>query len=121
MIAANAGHEYPVIRKNGGKYELLKDKHGFVVGGMEGIRYKDYEFKLGKGDSIFLYTDGIPEANNIDEEQFGTDRMVDALNIKPDGTPEEVLINVKNEVNTFVGDAVQFDDLTMLCLRYNGE
>ena len=121
VIAANAGHEYPVIRKNGGKYELLKDKHGFVVGGMEGVRYKDYEFKLGKGDSIFLYTDGIPEANNIDEEQFGTDRMVDALNIKPEGTPEEVLINVKNEVNTFVGDAVQFDDLTMLCLRYNGE
>ena len=121
VIAANAGHEYPVIRKSDGKYELLKDKHGFVVGGMEGVRYKDYEFKLGKGDSIFLYTDGIPEANNIDEEQFGTDRMVDALNIKPDGTPEEVLINVKNEVNTFVGDAVQFDDLTMLCLRYNGE
>lgn len=121
VIAANAGHEYPVIRRNGGKYELLKDKHGFVVGGMEGVRYKDYEFTLNKGDSIFLYTDGIPEANNAAQEQFGTDRMVDALNINPDGAPEEILSNVKNEVNSFVGDAIQFDDLTMLCLRYNGE
>ena len=121
MIAANAGHEYPVIRRSGGEYELFKDKHGFVVGGMEGVRYKDYELTLNKGDSIFLYTDGIPEATNADNEQFGTDRMIAALNIKSDGSPEEVLENIHHEVNKFVGDAVQFDDLTMLCLRYNGE
>lgn len=121
VIAANAGHEYPAIRRSGKQFELLKDKHGFVVGGMEGIKYKDYEFKLNKGDSIFLYTDGIPEATDANQEQFGTDRMMSALNIDPNGTPEEILSNVKNEVNSFVGDAVQFDDLTMLCLRYNGE
>lgn len=120
VIAANAGHEYPVIRKAGEKYELFKDKHGFVVGGMEGVRYKDYEFTLEKGDSLFLYTDGIPEANNINEEQFGTDRMLDALNMDADASPEEILSTIKEEVNKFVGDAVQFDDLTMLCLKYNG-
>ena len=120
VIAANAGHEYPVIRKAGEKYALLKDKHGFVVGGMEGVRYKDYEFTLEKGDSLFLYTDGIPEANNINEEQFGTDRMLDALNMDADASPEEILSTIKEEVNKFVGDAVQFDDLTMLCLKYNG-
>ena len=121
VIAANAGHEYPVIRKEGGKYELLQDKHGFVVGGMEGMKYKNYEFTLNKGDSLFLYTDGIPEANNAAAELFGAERMLDALNINPDGAPEEVLENVKNEVRRFVGDAVQFDDLTMLCLKYNGD
>ena len=121
MIAANAGHEYPAICRSGGEYELLKDKHGFVVGGMEGIRYKDYEFTLNKGDAIFLYTDGVPEATDADNEQFGTDRMIAALNIKPDGKPEEILGNIRSEVNKFVGDAVQFDDLTMLCLRYHGE
>ncbi len=120
IIASNAGHEYPVIRKDSGQYELLKDKHGFVVGGMEGVMYRNYEITLKKGDSLFLYTDGIPEANNADKEQFGTDRMVSALNIDPAAAPEEILSNVKNEVQQFVGDAEQFDDLTMLCLRYNG-
>ena len=81
----------------------------------------DVEFTLNKGDSLFLYTDGVPEATDADNEQFGTDRMIAALNIKSDGSPEEVLENIHHEVNKFVGDAVQFDDLTMLCLRYNGE
>ncbi len=120
LIAANAGHEYPAIRRNGRKYELLKDTHGFVVGGMEGIKYKNYEITLNKGDSLFLYTDGVPEANNAAQEQFGSARMVDALNINPDASPEEILSNVKNEVQSFVKDAVQFDDMTMLCVRYNG-
>ena len=120
VIAANAGHEYPAICRKGGKYELLKDKHGFVIGGMEGIRYKDYEFTLNKGDALFLYTDGIPEANNAEQEQFGTDRMLDALNIDASGAPEDILANVKREVKSFVGEADQFDDLTMLCLKFNG-
>lgn len=120
MIAANAGHEYPVIRRNGGSFELLKDKHGFVIGGMEGMRYKDYEFTLKSGDALFLYTDGIPEANNSEKELFGNERMLDALNINDDGNPEEILATVKEEVRKFVGEADQFDDLTMLCLKYHG-
>ncbi len=120
VIAANAGHEYPAICKNGGEFEVLKDKHGFVVGGMDFIKYKNYEFTLDKGDALFLYTDGIPEANNAEEEQFGLDRMVQSLNINPQGNSKEIITNIKNEVDKFVGDAVQFDDLTMLCLKYNG-
>lgn len=120
VIAANAGHEYPALRKSGGKYELMKDKHGFVVGGIEGVKYKNYEFKMEKGDSLFLYTDGVPEANNAAGELFGADRMIDALNSDINATPNETLMNVKSKVQDFVGEADQFDDLTMLSLRFNG-
>jgi hypothetical protein len=120
VTAANAGHEYPVIRKNGGEFEILKDKHGFVVGGMDFVKYTDYEFTLNEGDSLFVYTDGIPEANNIDEELFGSGRMLDALNMNPDASSKEIVLNVKNEVDKFVGEAVKFDDLTMLCIKYKG-
>ncbi|MCR4601151.1 MAG: SpoIIE family protein phosphatase [Clostridia bacterium] len=120
VAAANAGHEYPVIGKAGGNYELLKDKHGFVLGGMEGMVYKSYEFSLEKGDTLFLYTDGVPEANDINEELYGTDRMLEALNRNPDKAPEELLKNLREEVRVFVGEAEQFDDLTMLALRYDG-
>ena len=120
IMAANAGHEYPAIRHSGSGYELYRDKHGFVVGGMEGIRYKEYELELGRGDSLFLYTDGVPEATNSREEMFGTDRMLAALNIEPDASPEQTLANVRSAVDDFVQDYEQFDDLTMLCIRYNG-
>ena len=119
--AANAGHEYPAIKKAGGKFELYKDKHGFVIGGMEGIRFRQYEFKMEKGSSLFLYTDGVPEATNSENELFGTDRMLEALNIEADASPEKILSNVHREVDKYVGDAVQFDDLTMFCIRLGKE
>lgn len=121
VIASNAGHEYPAIRRNNGRFELMKDKHGFVVGGMDGLKYKDYEFTLNPGDALFLYTDGVPEANNAQKELFGVERMLSALNLRPDAKPDEILENVNEEVNRFVGDAVQFDDLTMLCLKFHGD
>lgn len=120
VVAANAGHEYPAIRKNGGEFEILKDQHGFVVGGMDFVKYRDYKFTMNKGDAVFLYTDGVPEANNMSEELFGTDKMVGALNLNPNGTAREIVDNVKNEVDNFTGNALQFDDLTMLCVKYNG-
>ncbi len=120
LRAANAGHEFPAIRQGGGQYELYKDKHGFVIGGMEGMQYKDYELQLEPGDSLFLYTDGVPEATNSKEEMFGTDRMLDALNSAPYVSPLELLINVRTAVEDFVQEAEQFDDLTMLCINYNG-
>ena len=120
LMASNAGHEYPAIRRNGGNFELLKDKHGFVIGGMEGIYYREYELDLEPGDRLFLYTDGVPEATDAENNLFGTDRMIDALNTQPDGSPEEILKNVRTAVDGFVQDAEQFDDLTMLCLEYKG-
>ena len=116
--AANAGHEYPAIMKEG-RYELLKDKHGFVLGGLEGSEYKEYEIRLEPGDRIFLYTDGVPEATAADKELFGTERMLKALNRKTDVGLKETLDNVREAVDDFVKDAEQFDDLTMLVLEYH--
>ena len=120
LKAANAGHEYPVVTRAEGKFELVKDKHGFVIGGMEGIKYKEYEIKMGPGEELFLYTDGVPEATNARNELYGTERMMAVLNSSQGMEPEKVLKMVKADVDRFVGDAPQFDDLTMLCLRYNG-
>lgn len=119
ITAASAGHEFPAVKHNG-KYELLKDKHGFVLAGMDNLKYKDYEIKLEKGDSLFVYTDGVAEATNSENELFGTNRMIDALNIEPDSDCRAILSNVQNKIDDFVKDAPQFDDITMLCLEYYG-
>ncbi len=121
LTAANAGHEYPVLKRVDGDFEILKDKHGFVIGGMEGVRYTEYEIQLNPGDKLFLYTDGVPEATDADGELFGTERMVEALNREKDSSPEQVLQGVRRAVDAFVKDAEQFDDLTMLCLEYRGQ
>ena len=120
LTAANAGHEFPAICEKGGSFELYKDTHGFVVGGMEGVHYKGYDLQLNPGDKLFVYTDGVPEATDGSGEMFGTDRMIEALKSCTDKTPEEILHRVKSAVDSFVGDAEQFDDLTMMCLEYKG-
>ena len=117
LTASNAGHEYPIVYRKGEKFEILKDRHGFVVGGMEGMRYKDYEIQLNKGDKLFLYTDGLPEATDKDEQMFTIDRVTETLNRYKDNSPKEILDGITKAVNEFVGDAPQFDDLTMLCLE----
>lgn len=120
LTASNGGHEYPVLMKNG-RFEMFKDVHSFILGGMTGIRYKEYELQLNPGDKLFVYTDGVPEAQNSEKELFGMDRTVDALNENRDENPEELLKSVRKAVDAFVGDAEQFDDLTMLCLEYRGK
>lgn len=119
MTCASAGHEYPAVYHNG-KFELLKDPHGMVLGGIDLAKYRDYEIQLDKGDKVFVYTDGVPEATNANLELFGTDRMIEALNSKPEGSPKEMLKTVRASVDEFVGLAEQFDDLTMVCLEYRG-
>ena len=119
LTAANAGHEYPAVKKPGGGFELFKDKHGFVIGGMEGSKYREYEIQFEPGSKLFIYTDGVPEATNSANELFGTDRLLEALNSAPDASPKEILDNVRRAVDGFVKDAEQFDDLTMLCVEYN--
>ena len=120
LTAASAGHEYPMLNMNG-KYELFKDKHGLAVGAMDIAKYKDYEITLKKGDSIFVYTDGVAEATDAQNELFGTDRTLEALNnLSGELSQEEILKGVRKAVDAFVKEAPQFDDLTMLGLKYFG-
>ena len=120
MVCTNAGHEFPILRGEDGVFRIYKDPHSFVVGGYENVRYKDYELELKPGDAIFVYTDGVPEANNSAEEFYGVERLEKALNEVALAPPKEILKSVRKDVEEFVQDAEQFDDLTMLCLVYKG-
>lgn len=114
---ANAGHNPPLIRRRGGQFEYFKSRPGFVLGGMEGIRYRSGELTLEPGDEIFLYTDGVTEANDRENALYGEDRLLAVLNALEDADAQTVCRRVKADVDAFVGDADQFDDITMLHLR----
>lgn len=118
MVCANAGHEYPVIKKVGGVYELIKDKHGFVLAGMEESRYQQYTLALQPGDKLYLYTDGVVEATDSRNRLYGTERMLAALNRNKEKRSEELLLKIKEDIDLFVGEAPQFDDITMLALTF---
>ena len=120
LTAANAGHEYPVLKQPGGAFEMIKDKHGFVLGGMADVNYREYTLQLQPGAKLFLYTDGVPEATNASQELFGMERTVAAVNEAADRTPQQILQRVHESVDLFVGAEPQFDDQTLLCLEYRG-
>ena len=117
VVAANAGHEYPMLRGAKGNFVLRKDPHGFVVGGMEGVKFRDYRFTLERGGTLFLYTDGLPEANNAKGKLFGTDRVLEVLNANPDASAGQLLDAMTKAVAEYVGKTEQFDDLTMMAVR----
>ena len=119
-IAANAGHEHPALRRADGSYELIIYRHSPAVATLEGMRFREHEFQLNPGDSLFVYTDGVAEATDSHNELFGADRMLDALNANIASTPAELLPAVKRSIDAFVGEAPQFDDITMLNLQYYG-
>ncbi len=119
-VAANAGHEHPVLRRENGKFELVLYRHSPAVATLAGMKFREHEFEMHPGDTLFVYTDGVPEATNAGNELFGTDRMLDALNREADAAPETLLRNVRKDLDDFVGDAPQFDDITMLGLHYRG-
>ena len=121
LTAANAGHEYPILKAPNGDFEVYKDRHGLVIGGMAGLRYRQYELTMEPGSKLFLYTDGVPEATDAKKQLFGLDRTVAALNEAKNETPRQTLKTVRRKVDEFVEDAEQFDDLTMLCLEYKGK
>ena len=122
ITAANAGHEYPfVYHAADGTFSVLHDKHGFVIGGMEGVKYQEYEICLARGDKLFLYTDGVTEATDSRQELFGMERLTQVLNQTEGLHPEEILRKVRIAVDQFVGNEEQFDDLTMMCLEYMGK
>ena len=117
LTFVNAGHEDMAVYREGGEFELYKTKHNIAVGIQSGMVYKDFEMQLGKGDKIFIYTDGVPEATDPYDTLFNTDRMISALNERKDGSPQEFLKIVYTRVKEFVGDRTQFDDLTMVGLE----
>lgn len=120
MICANAGHEFPAIKRANGKFELFRDKHGFVLAGMENMRYSEYEIELKAGDKLVVYTDGVTEAVNVKEELFGTECMIDSLNSAEERDCKDLLFTLKWSIDRFAGKAPQFDDITMLAIEMKG-
>ncbi len=120
MVCSNAGHEYPVIKRANGNYELYKQKHNFALAVIRDAKFREYELDLAPGDSLFVYTDGIPEAINESKEEYGTTRLVDVLNKYKDLSQQNILKYTRRDINYFVGEEEQFDDVTMLGFKYKG-
>ena len=117
---ACAGHNPPAIRRADGTVEFAKSKPGLVIAAMEGTRYKRQTLKLNPGDTIFLYTDGVTEATDANETLFGEERLLQTLRDAGNREPAEICPFVKSKIDEFVGDAPQFDDITMLALKFVG-
>lgn len=120
VVEVNAGHECPAVKRNGGCFELIKSKHDFVVGGRKKTQFHDVQHDLAPGEAIFMYSDGVPEATDSDNRMYGTDRMIAALNDNSENTPEVLLKHIRESLDAFVGEADQFDDLTMMAFVYKG-
>ncbi len=119
LTCANAGHEYPFISHNS-RFEMVKDKHGFIIGGLKNMAYSEYSLQLTPGDCIFVYTDGVPEANDSEHQMFGLERLDGVLNEDPSGSCRNIVESVWQALEVYSKDTPQFDDVTMLCLRYLG-
>ena len=120
LVASNAGHEYPIIKAPGKSYELYKDSHGFVLGGMKKLNPKEYELMLEPGTRLLLYTDGATEAKNSDNQMIRTEGFMDMVNQSSDDTPIDLLRDVGTKIQRFIGEAEQFDDLTLMSIFYYG-
>ena len=120
MVCSNAGHEYPVLKRANGEYELYKQRHSSALGTMEGLKFREYELDLNPGDCFLVYTDGIPEAINEREEEYGLDRLLGVMNANKDCSEEQLLKYIRQDIWAFVGTADQFDDVTMLGMKYLG-
>jgi len=120
IVAANAGHEYPAIRAADGTFTLMKEPHGLMLAAMEGVRYKNYDIQLEPGGGFFVYTDGVPEATDAQNRLYGTDRMLEALNLHKGASPITFMRDVRESTQAFVKTAPQFDDMTMVGLVWKG-
>ncbi|MDE5803119.1 MAG: SpoIIE family protein phosphatase [Lachnospiraceae bacterium] len=120
LVFVNAGHTRPLIRQKNGSYTYLTERSGFVLAGMEDVQYTQQELYLKAGDALFLYTDGVTEANNTEHRLYGEERLAKILNKEPDLPPQETLNAVWEDVMCYQGEAEQFDDITMLAFYYKG-
>ena len=121
LTAANAGHEYPVLSDENGRFELYKDVHGLVIGVIPDAKYIDYVVQLSPGEKLFVYTDGVTEATSAGDELFGRKRMLEALNSNSGKSPEQILHGLRRAVDDFVQGAAPADDMTMMCLEFKGK
>ena len=120
FVYANAGHNPPYVVKRPGSVQPLPMTGGMAVGVMPGLPYDEDAVTLAPGDTMFLYTDGITEAMNVDDEEFSEARLEAALGGGRELPVDAVLTNVTDAVGTFVGNAEQSDDITCIVLRYGG-
>ena len=117
---ANAGHNPPLVRHGDGSFEYVKQKKGLVLGAMEDMPYRPNELQLDPGDILFLYTDGVVEATDAHMNLYGEERLKQILNTCQYDSMKDLLQKVRADVDAFVGEADQFDDLTMVAVRYLG-
>ena len=114
----NAGHNHPLLRRKGGTFEYLKDHSGFVLAGMEGITYKAQTVVLDPSDEIFLYTDGVVEATDANEQLYGDDRLQNCLNAHLDEDAQSICAAVRKDVDDFYNGSPQFDDITEISVKF---
>ena len=114
----SAGHNPPVLLNNN-KAEFLKIKNGFVLAGMDNMKYKKHSVQLDKGDTICLYTDGVTEAEDKKHQLFGEERLLKSFENNSKNSPAEIIENVRKAVDSFINGNSQFDDMTMLCFKWN--
>ena len=120
LIASSAGHEYPILKEPDGSFHVFKDRHGMPIGAFDAAVYREYSLSLAPETALLVYTDGLPEAVNRKNEQFGLDRVIETLNSIPSHDPELLIETVHKAVDSFAGNVPQFDDLTMLSIVWQG-
>jgi sigma-B regulation protein RsbU (phosphoserine phosphatase) len=120
LLTTNAGHNPPLLKRRNGQFEWLTAQDGPLVGPMPGIAFKESLIQLGPGDEIFLYTDGVTEADNVRRELFGKDRLKTVLDQSRAVSVIDRIGEVMNAVRGFAGSAPQADDITILGIRYLG-
>jgi serine phosphatase RsbU (regulator of sigma subunit) len=120
LVYASAGHEYPAASLSGGDFVIYKKKNAPPLGTMENLKFRGGEITLSAGDTVYIYTDGVTDAMNAKKELFGLDRMLDTLNANVNADLKTIDDSIRGRIQDFVKDTPQFDDITMLSIRYNG-
>ena len=118
IIAANGGHEFPFLTGEDGQFSKFEEPHGIALGYMEGLEYENYSFRIPKGGMLYVYTDGVAEAHNEQDELYDLDRIGNTLNSCAERNPHDVIEVMKKSLNDFKGNRDQFDDITMLAVKY---
>ena len=119
LTFVNAGHNPPVLLPKNDKPYFIPQRSGFVLAGMEGFKYKEETLQLSQGDELVFYTDGVTEATDSNDQLYGNDRLLDCVETLSDMQVTDHLQIIKDDIDKFVGDAEQFDDITIMAMKIN--